>query len=245
MTSEQILTGAGLTVVLAVASQLLAARLRVPAIILLLPVGFAAGALTDDIHPDRLLGPAYAPLVSLAVSVVLYDAGLGLDLRRLTGGTRHAVVRLVWVGVLVTAPAAALLSAPLLGLSAAAATMLGTILVVSGPTVVGPLLNFVRPTERVQRILMWEGSLIDAVGGILGALVFHALVDQQRRTLGRGLLEFAASVGAGLAGGCSARPSCGGCWSASGSAKSSAPAPSWRPCWASRRAATRSATTPG
>ncbi|MFD8598930.1 cation:proton antiporter [Kitasatospora sp. NPDC059646] len=201
MTSEQILTGAGLTVVLAVASQLVAARLRVPAIILLLPVGFAAGAITDDIHPDRLLGPAFSPLVSLAVSVVLYDAGLGLDLRRLTGGARHAVVRLVWVGVLVTAPAAALLSVPLLGLSAAAATMLGTILVVSGPTVVGPLLNFVRPTDRVQRILMWEGSLIDAVGGILGALVFHALVDQRHRSLGRGLLEFAAGVGVGLVGG--------------------------------------------
>ncbi|ROR45909.1 cation:proton antiporter [Kitasatospora cineracea] len=201
MTSEQILIGAGLTVVLAVASQLLAARLRIPAIIVLLPVGFAAGAVTDDVHPDRLLGPAFSPLVSLAVAVVLYDAGLGLDLRRLTGHTRHAVVRLVWVGTLLTAPAAAFAAAPLLGLSGAAAAMLGAVLVVSGPTVVGPLLNFVRPTERVQRILVWEGSLIDAVGGILGALVFHALVGQQHRQFGRGLLEFAASVGLGLLGG--------------------------------------------
>ncbi|MFD7639425.1 cation:proton antiporter [Kitasatospora sp. NPDC059795] len=198
MTSEQILIGSGLTVVLAVASQVLAARLRVPAIILLLPAGFTAGALTDDVQPDRLLGPAFSPLVSLAVAVVLYDAGLGLDLRRLTGGTRHAVVRLVWVGVALTAPTAALVAAPLLGLSAGAAVMLGAILVVSGPTVVGPLLNFVRPTERVQRILLWEGSLIDAVGGILGALVFHALLNEQHRTLGHGLLGFAASVGVGL-----------------------------------------------
>jgi hypothetical protein len=45
--------------------------------------------------------------------------------------------------------------------------MLGVILVVSGPTVVGPLLNLVRPAERVQRTLLWEGLLIDPVGGIL------------------------------------------------------------------------------
>ncbi|GLW56912.1 cation:proton antiporter domain-containing protein [Kitasatospora phosalacinea] len=201
MTSEQILIGSGLTVVLAVASQLLAARLRIPAIIVLLPVGFVAGAVTDDVHPDQLLGPAFSPLVSLAVAVILYDAGLGLDLRKLTGHTRHAVVRLVWIGTVLTAPAAALAAAPLLGVSWQAAAMLGAILVVSGPTVVGPLLNFVRPTERVQRILVWEGSLIDAVGGILGALVFHALVSEQHRKFGSGMVEFAASVGLGLLGG--------------------------------------------
>ncbi|RKE17694.1 sodium:proton antiporter [Streptomyces sp. TLI_171] len=201
MTSEQILIGAGLTVVLAVASQLLASRLRIPAIIVLLPVGFAAGAITDDIHPDNLIGPAFSPLVSLAVAVILYDAGLGLDLRKLTGHTRQAVVRLVWIGTLVTAPAAAFLAAPLIGVSGEAAAMLGAILVVSGPTVVGPLLNFVRPTERLQRILVWEGSLIDPVGGILGALVFHILVSQQHHALGAGLLGFGASVGVGLLGG--------------------------------------------
>ncbi|QKW18327.1 sodium:proton exchanger [Kitasatospora sp. NA04385] len=201
MTSEQILIGAGLTLVLAVASQLLASRLRVPAIIVLLPVGFAAGAVTDDVHPDRLLGPAFSPLVSLAVAVILYDAGLGLDLRKLTGHARQVVVRLVWVGVLVTAPATAFAAAPLLGVSGRAAAMLGAVLVVSGPTVVGPLLNFVRPNERVQRILVWEGSLIDPIGGILGALVFHALVSEQHREFGRGLLRFASSTGLGLLGG--------------------------------------------
>ncbi|PYC77707.1 sodium:proton exchanger [Streptomyces tateyamensis] len=201
MTSQQILTGAGLTVVLAVGAQLLAGRLRIPAIIVLLPAGFTAGALTQDVHPDQLLGAAFAPLVSLAVAVILYDAGLGLDLGKLSGHTRRTVVRLVWIGALATAPIAAAAAAPLLGVSAQAATMLGTVLVVSGPTVVGPLLAFVRPNERLQRILLWEGSLIDAVGGILGALVFHALLSDARHGLGSGVLEFLASVALGLAGG--------------------------------------------
>jgi hypothetical protein len=58
VTTRQLLAGFGLTVVLAVGSQVLASRLRVPALIILLPAGFAAGALTGHVNPSRLLGPA-------------------------------------------------------------------------------------------------------------------------------------------------------------------------------------------
>jgi NhaP-type Na+/H+ or K+/H+ antiporter len=92
-------------------------------------------------------------------------------------------------------------AAPLLGMSRGAAVMPGIILVVSGPTVVGPLLSFVRPTERLQQVLIWEGPLIDPVGGILGALVFHAVIASTRKGLGSQLSQFALSVGVGLAGG--------------------------------------------
>ncbi|MGY5030091.1 cation:proton antiporter [Streptomyces sp. 900116325] len=201
MTTDQVLMGVGLTLVLAVGSQVLAGRLRIPALIVLLPVGFAAGALVDEIDPQRLLGPAFSPLVSLAVAVILYDAGLGLDLRKLKGRTPRVVVRLIWVGALVTWALSTLFAMPLLGMDRRAALMLGAILVVSGPTVVGPLLGFVRPKERLQHILVWEGSLIDPVGGILGALVFHLVSATTGRHFGGGAVEFLASVGVGLAGG--------------------------------------------
>ncbi len=201
MSTNQILTGIGLILALAVGSQVLASRLRIPALIVLLPVGFAAGALTTDVNPERLLGPAFEPLVSLSVAVILYDAGLGLDMRKLKGHTRRVVVRLIVLGVLITWALGAALAAPLLGMSRGAAVMLGVILVVSGPTVVGPLLAFVRPTERLQRVLVWEGSLIDPVGGILGALVFHAVSASTSNGLGSKLGQFAISVGTGLAGG--------------------------------------------
>ncbi|SHK70265.1 hypothetical protein [Actinacidiphila paucisporea] len=97
MTTDQVLIGTGLLVVLAVGSQLLAGRLRIPALIVLLPVGFAAGALIGDVDPQRLLGAAFSPLVSLAVAVILYDAGLGLDLGRLKGHNRRVVTRLLGV----------------------------------------------------------------------------------------------------------------------------------------------------
>ena len=201
MTTAQILIGFGLIVLLAVGSQVLASRLRIPALLLLLPAGFIAGALTTDVNPQHLLGAAFQPLVSLSVAVILYDAGLGLDLRKLKGHTRKVVIRLIVLGVLITWLLAAALAAPLLGMSRGAAVMLGIILVVSGPTVVGPLLGFVRPTQRLQRVLIWEGSLIDPVGGILGSLVFHAVSASTSRGPGSQFAQFLLSVGVGLAGG--------------------------------------------
>jgi NhaP-type Na+/H+ or K+/H+ antiporter len=200
LTTSQILTGVALIVVLAVGSQVLASRLRIPALIVMLPAGFIAGIVTTDINPTRILGPAFQPLVSLSVALILYDAGLGLDLRKLTGHTRTVVVRLIAVGVPVTWLVAAWLAAPLLGMSRGAALELGAILVVSGPTVVGPLLAFVRPVERLQRVLAWEGSLIDPVGGILGAAVFHGVDASTHKHLGSQVGQFLASVGIGVVG---------------------------------------------
>jgi NhaP-type Na+/H+ or K+/H+ antiporter len=201
VTTNQLLIGLSLTVVLAVGSQVLASRLRIPALIVLLPVGFAAGALTSDVNPDKLLGPAFQPLVSLAVAVILYDAGLGLELRKLTGHTRRVVWRLIALGVPLTLAFATCLALLLLGMPEQAALMLGAILVVSGPTVVGPMLAFVRPSERVQRILAWEGSLIDPVGAILGAVIFHGIVASTHHGVGGQFVQFVASIAVGVAGG--------------------------------------------
>jgi NhaP-type Na+/H+ or K+/H+ antiporter len=200
MSTDQILFGVGLILVLAVGSQVLASRLRIPALIILLPAGFTAGALTTDVNPDRLLGAAFQPLVSLAVAVILYDSGLALEWGKVRGRARRVVPRLVIWGVPVTMAFGAVLAAPLLGMSAGAAVMLGAILVVSGPTVVGPLLAFVQPSDRLQRILSWEGSLIDPVGGILGAVVFHAVLASTSGGIGHPLGQFLLSIGIGAAG---------------------------------------------
>jgi NhaP-type Na+/H+ or K+/H+ antiporter len=200
MSTDQVLLGVGLILVLAVGSQVLASRLRIPALIILLPAGFTAGALTADVNPERLLGAAFQPLVSLAVAVILYDSGTALQWGKVRGRARRVVPRLVIWGVPVTMAFAAVLAAPLLGMSAGAAVMTGAILVVSGPTVVGPLLAFVRPADRLQRILSWEGSLIDPIGGILGAVVFHAVLASTHGGIGHPLGQFLLSIGIGAAG---------------------------------------------
>ncbi|HZD66734.1 MAG TPA: hypothetical protein VE152_11610, partial [Acidimicrobiales bacterium] len=200
MTTDQVLVGVGLIMALAAGSQVAATRLRIPALILLLPAGFVAGALTSDVNPQRLLGPAFTPLVSLAVAVILYDAGLALGRNRLRGDPRRVVTRLITVGVVVTWVAGAGGAALLLGMSWSAAVLLGAILVVSGPTVVGPLLAFVRPSPRLQQVLSWEGSLIDPVGGILGAVVFESVTAGTHRVFGHRVVLFLTSVGVGVAG---------------------------------------------
>jgi NhaP-type Na+/H+ or K+/H+ antiporter len=70
--------------------------------VLLLPVGFVAGAATDDVHPDVLFGDTFQPLVSLGVGLILFEAGLRLRLQELRGGVRPVVLRLITVGTLVT-----------------------------------------------------------------------------------------------------------------------------------------------
>jgi len=194
LSTDQVLFGLGLIIVLAVGSQVLASRLRVPALILLLPAGFIAGAITDDVDPNRLLGSAWQPVVSLSVAVILYNAGLLLSVNR---SQDHTVRRLVLLGVPITWAFAGLLAALLLGLSRGAAIMIGAILVVSGPTVIDPLMRFVQPVEGVRRVLSWEGSVIDPIGGVLGAVVFSAVVSHSALT---GVGRFPVTIALGVTG---------------------------------------------
>ena len=197
MSADEILLGLGLVLVLAVCSQLLALRLGLPAIVVLLPAGFVAGIATDDVHPDRLLGALYQPFVTLAVSIILFEAGLRLSFGEVARGIRNVVVRLITVGVLVTWLAVAVAVALLFNdMSRDVALLIGAILVVSGPTVVLPMLAFIRPTRDVRSLLKWEGVLVDPVGALLGVLVFHWV---QSGGTGGGRLpgEALASIGAG------------------------------------------------
>jgi Sodium/hydrogen exchanger family len=88
MSTDDILLGLGLVIVLAIASRLVADRFRVPAIVLLLPVGFVAGVITDDVHPSDLFGSTFTPLVDLGVGLILFEAGLRLRFEELGAGVR-------------------------------------------------------------------------------------------------------------------------------------------------------------
>lgn len=175
LSTDEILTGLGLVVVLAIGCQLLASRLRIPAIVLLLPVGFAAGAITDDVHPNELFGATFGSLVDVGVAFILFEAGLRLNWEEIRGGAHAVVMRLVSIGVLLTLVGTTLAAKLIFGLDWGVCFVLGAILVVSGPTVVMPLLGFVRPNPAVRSILKWEGTLIDPLGALLGVAAFTAV----------------------------------------------------------------------
>jgi NhaP-type Na+/H+ or K+/H+ antiporter len=176
MSTNQILLGLGLVLVLAVGSQLLARLVGVPALVVLLPAGFVAGVATHDVQPANLLGALYQPFVSIAVGIVLFEAGLRLSFGELDPGVRRVVVRLVTFGALVTWLAIAGIVLLLYeGIDSGVAFVIGAILLVSGPTVVLPLLAFIRPRRDVRSLLKWEGTLVDPIGALLAVLVFAAV----------------------------------------------------------------------
>ena len=133
MSASQISAGLALIVGLAVACQVIAARFLIPAIILLLPAGFAAGVLTSVVNPDKIFGAAFPPMVSLAVAIILFDGGLDLVTRDIDRDSRTVVRRLRGFGIPMTWAGAGFFGGLLLGLSSKAAIMLGAILIVSGP----------------------------------------------------------------------------------------------------------------
>jgi NhaP-type Na+/H+ or K+/H+ antiporter len=168
-------------IVLGVAAQWLAWRLGVASILLLLVVGFLAGPVSKRlfgwslVDTDRLLGDLLVPFVSISVALILYEGGLTLRLAELKE-VRAAVWRLVTLGAALTWLLTALAAWLVLDLSPALAVLLGAVLVVTGPTVIVPLLIHIRPSGRIGAILKWEGIVIDPIGAMLAVLVFEAIL---------------------------------------------------------------------
>jgi NhaP-type Na+/H+ or K+/H+ antiporter len=196
VSSDDVLLGLGLVLTLAVGAQLVARLLRLPAIVVLLPAGFIAGTITDVVDPNRLLGDLYQPFVSIAVGVILFEAGLRLSIGSVAADAHKLVARLVLIGALVTWLGVTAATDLLVGgLDFRVALLIGAILVVSGPTVVLPLLSFVRPERRVRAPLTWEGVLVDPVGALLGVVVFHAAASGESWHPGGMLLSIAVGLG--------------------------------------------------
>ena len=172
---ETYLIGLTAILVLGVVARWLAWRLHLPAILLLLLCGLAAGPATGFLDPDALFGDVLMPAVSLSVALILFEGGLSLNLRELReiGGV---VRNLITVGALVTWVIGAVAGWLILRLEFPLAVLLGAVFVVTGPTVVIPLLRHVRPSARIRNAIKWEGILNDPVGAILAVLVFEAIV---------------------------------------------------------------------
>ena len=190
-----------------VASQWLAWRIRLPSILILLLVGFTAGAGLGLIDPDALAGDLLMPAVSLAVALILFEGGLSLKISevRSTGG----VVRLlVSVGAGLTMLLAAVATHYILGWSWGLSFLLGAILTVTGPTVIAPLLRHVQPARSVASVLKWEGIVIDPIGAMLALLVFEIVASSHGASHSASVGDLAMVIvkmvgvgtGAGLAG---------------------------------------------
>jgi len=167
-------------IALGVAAQWLAWFVRVPAILFLLAVGFLVGPVLNWVRPAELFPSSlFFPLVSLAVGLILFEGGLTLRFSEIRD-TRRVVLNLVTWGALVTWIGGAAVGYFVAGLSPQLSLLFGALIIVTGPTVVGPLLRIVRPNAKVSSVLKWEGIVIDAVGALVAVLVFEAIILQSR-----------------------------------------------------------------
>ncbi|WP_028111331.1 cation:proton antiporter [Ferrimonas kyonanensis] len=188
---------------LSIVCQWLAFRLRLPAILPLLLTGLALGPGLQLLSPDRLLGELLFPLVSLAVAIILFEGALTLKFSQLQDENR-LVLKLVSIAMLITFALAGLSAFVLLPLSWEAAALLGALVVVTGPTVIAPLLRSVRVSGKLATLLHWEGIIIDPIGALLAVLVYEFITASQGQALGQALATFTMTVVVGSATGASA-----------------------------------------
>ena len=165
-------------VVLGVLAQWIAWRVRLPAIVLLLAVGIVIGPVLHLLDPDKVFGDLLFPMTSLAVAIILFEGALTLRFREIHG-LRGPILNLVTLGAAInifvlTAAALYFLKAPF-----GVALLIGAIASVTGPTVVVPMLRAIRPTPVIDKVLRWEGIIIDPIGAILAVIALEFVMKGQ------------------------------------------------------------------
>lgn len=169
---ENILVSLALIILIGLSAEWLGWRLHFPSLILFLIFGFIAGPVTGIINTDTILGNLLMPIVSFSVAIILFEGGLSLRIKELA--TIGKTVRnLITVGVIVSWIVITLGAKFVLGLNMQIALLLGAILVVTGPTAIGPLLRHMQLIGRIGSIVKWEGIMIAPVGALLAVLVFE------------------------------------------------------------------------
>jgi NhaP-type Na+/H+ or K+/H+ antiporter len=193
-----------LTLALALAAGVLAQsaarHLRVPGIVLLLGAGVGLGPDGLGWVQPRELGDGLYAIVDMAVAVILFEGGLNLQLSRLRRG-QAAIRRLITWGALITLAGGTLAARHLLGWGWEGSVLFGSLVVVTGPTVVGPIVRELRLRPRVATVLEAEGVLIDPIGAILAALVLELVLSPSADSVAAGALGLVMRLGFGATAG--------------------------------------------
>ncbi len=163
---------------LGIGSQWLAWKFQLPAIVLMSLAGIVAGPLLGLLNPAEDFGEFLSPIISAAVAIILFEGGLTLDFRELKHVGR-AVRRLVFPGVPIAWALGAVAAYYLVGLSWPVAILFAGILIVTGPTVITPMLRQANLSARPRTILKWEGIVNDPIGALLAVIVFEYLVFEK------------------------------------------------------------------
>ncbi|WP_404384611.1 cation:proton antiporter [Caenispirillum salinarum] len=206
--AEGLVLKIALILVLGVGAQWAAWRYQIPAIVLLAVVGLIAGPATGVLQPAQDFGPLLQPAIGVAVAVILFEGGMSLNLGSLRGSAK-AVRRLIVFGAPLGWFFGAVAAHFIGGLSPAVAILFGGLLVVTGPTVIAPMLRQARLSHRPAAVLRWEGIVNDPVGALFAVLTYevavHWVLDQPLIVVAGGLavgIAVALALGVAVGLGC-------------------------------------------
>ena len=159
---------------LGIAGQWIAWRTRLPSIIVLLLLGFLAGPIFSILDVDLVFGDMLYPFVSLLVSVIVFEGGLNLRIRDLKN-IGISLFRLVLIAPLITIGLMFLSTHYILGVSYELSLMFSALMVITGPTVIIPLLRHIKVSPKISSLIRWEGILIAPIGTFLIVLVYQSV----------------------------------------------------------------------
>ncbi|AOV08906.1 cation:proton antiporter [Sporosarcina ureilytica] len=194
-----------LVVLIGIFSQWMAWRFRMPAIVVMSVAGLLVGPFLGIINPEESMGDLFSPFITIAVALILFEGSLLLDFKEIRGFNKP-VLRIVTIGAFIAWIAGSLAAHYVAGLSLSVAFVIGGLFIVTGPTVILPLLRQARLKPRPAAILKWEGIVVDPFGALLAVFAFEFIrFLKSEVTLNSFLLFFAASIFAVILG-------CGVAW---------------------------------
>ncbi|KTC93186.1 cation:proton antiporter [Legionella cincinnatiensis] len=156
--------------------QWIASYFKIAAILFLLCTGIFIGPIMHWINPDKQLGALLLPFISLAVAIILFEGSMTLRYSKIIG-LGSVICNLISIGVFITFVSTGLTTHWIINFSWEVSFLFAALMVVTGPTVIGPMLRILRPNSNIANVLHWEGILIDPIGAILAVLVFEFIIS--------------------------------------------------------------------
>ncbi|GJM34695.1 MAG: sodium/hydrogen exchanger [Saprospiraceae bacterium] len=201
-------------VILGILAQWIAWRFKLPAILPLIIIGLGVGPIAEFLLGFKIISPVYDPVdhtgifpddhlfhfVSLSIGLILFEGGLTLQ-RREVIGHGASIGRLVTYGSIITFLGGAVAAHTLFDISWQISFLFSSLIIVTGPTVIAPLLRNLNLNQNVATVLKWEGILIDPIGALIAVLVFNfinAQAGNENAPTSAVLLTFIRSVLIGL-----------------------------------------------
>lgn len=178
-------------IILGILAQWFAWKTKVPAILPLIIIGLIVGPISTYFTHDgyKWIEPMYKEsighglfpgellfaFVSLSIGIILFEGGMTLKIKEIKGIGSVIGKMLIW-GVIVTTVGGSILAHYIVGLNWTVSVLFSALIIVTGPTVIAPILRNIALKKNIATILKWEGILVDPVGALVAILVFEFII---------------------------------------------------------------------